>query len=181
MWGKAKGLQLFPRKASLHTGRFPSRHCNGHKLIPCFFVCVLKNTGPLGECSCRAPYVVNSMKGVMGNREKPLSSMERDEILLLLHSWWGKVEANGNTFYVLKSTPCLMVTKTLPFLSSSACNPPRGMGEIELGLLFIEKETNILTGEMTCPKSQSEQWPIKMKQVSQGHEIRNRPITWGLL
>lgn len=74
-----------------------------------------------------------------------------------------------------------MVTKTLPFLSSSACNPPHGVGEIELGLLFIEKETNILTGEMTCPKSHSEQRPLKMKQLSQGHEVRNRPIRWGLL
>lgn len=97
------------------------------------FLCVWKNTGPLGECSCRDPSVVNSMKGVTGKKEKPLSRMERDEILLLLHSWWGKAEANGNTFYVLKSTPCLMVTKTLPFLSSSACNPPRGVGEIERG------------------------------------------------
>lgn len=70
----------------------------------------------------------NSMERIKG--EKRLSRMEREETLLLLHSVSDvtaegrNVGGNSNTFYVLKSTPDLKVTKALPLLSSLACFPP---------------------------------------------------------
>ena len=62
--------------------------------------------------------------------------------------WQGNEGAGSKASYVLENTAYPVVTKTFHFLSP--LSTPGGRQD-RTGLLFIDKETNIQRGEVTCP------------------------------
>lgn len=72
-----------------------------------------------------------------------------------------------------------MVTKMLPVLSSLGCYPLWSRQD-RAGVAMYRQELIFWRVEVTCPGSHFEQRPIKMKQISPGHEVVNRPVR-GLL